>query len=70
MSLQYRAKHDIVNTLSAGCFTGGVLSAKGIMDLIKYDFIHFNIGGPKAALVGCAGFAAFSAIIEQFMKEK
>ena len=44
-----------MNSLSAGCFTGAVLSAKG---------------GPKAALMGCAGFAAFSAAVEHFMQEK
>lgn len=51
----YRAKHDITNTLAAGCMTGGVLAAKG---------------GPKAALLGCAGFAAFSAAIEHFLQER
>ncbi|XP_004505597.1 mitochondrial import inner membrane translocase subunit TIM22-4 [Cicer arietinum] len=48
-----RAKHDITNTAIAGCTTGGAISAKG---------------GPKAACVGCAGFAAFSVVIEKFLE--
>lgn len=47
-----RAKHDTTNTVVAGCATGGALSAKG---------------GPKAACMGCAGFAAFSVVIEKFL---
>ncbi|XP_019178636.1 PREDICTED: mitochondrial import inner membrane translocase subunit TIM22-4-like [Ipomoea nil] len=48
-----RAKHDITNTAVAGCVTGGTLSARG---------------GPKAACAGCAGFAAFSVVIEKFLE--
>lgn len=48
-----RAKHDTTNTVVAGCVTGGAISAKG---------------GPQAACVGCAGFAAFSVIIEKVME--
>ncbi|KAL8482053.1 hypothetical protein ACS0TY_027690 [Phlomoides rotata] len=48
-----RAKHDITNTVVAGCATGGAISARG---------------GPKAACVGCAGFAAFSVVIEKFLE--
>ncbi|KAL2509075.1 mitochondrial import inner membrane translocase subunit TIM22-4 [Forsythia ovata] len=44
-----RAKHDTTNTVVAGCVTGGTISARG---------------GPKAACAGCAGFAAFSVLIE------
>lgn len=47
-----RAKHDTTNTVVAGCVTGGALSAKG---------------GPQAACLGCAGFAAFSVLIEKFL---
>ncbi|KAJ9698764.1 hypothetical protein PVL29_007699 [Vitis rotundifolia] len=47
-----RAKHDTTNTVVAGCVTGGAISAKG---------------GPKAACVGCAGFATFSVLIEKFL---
>ncbi|KAF8394870.1 hypothetical protein HHK36_018807 [Tetracentron sinense] len=47
-----RAKHDTTNTVVAGCVTGGALSAKG---------------GPKAACIGCAGFATFSVLIEKFL---
>eukprot|EP00262_Sarcandra_glabra_P008624 TRINITY_DN22206_c0_g1_i1.p1 TRINITY_DN22206_c0_g1~~TRINITY_DN22206_c0_g1_i1.p1 ORF type:complete len:170 (-),score=33.36 TRINITY_DN22206_c0_g1_i1:268-777(-) len=47
-----RAKHDMTNTVVAGCATGGLISAKG---------------GPKAACVGCAGFATFSVLIEKFL---
>ncbi|XP_008782373.1 mitochondrial import inner membrane translocase subunit TIM22-4 [Phoenix dactylifera] len=47
-----RAKHDTTNTVVAGCVTGGAISAKG---------------GPKAACAGCAGFAAFSVLIEKFL---
>ncbi|KAA3459726.1 mitochondrial import inner membrane translocase subunit TIM22-4 [Gossypium australe] len=46
-----RAKHDTTNTVVAGCVTGGTMSAKA---------------GPKAACVGCVGFAAFSVAIEKF----
>ncbi|KAK4256123.1 hypothetical protein QN277_009031 [Acacia crassicarpa] len=48
-----RAKHDTTNTVVAGCVTGGAISAKG---------------GPKAACMGCAGFAAFSVLIEKFLE--
>ncbi|XP_057456853.1 mitochondrial import inner membrane translocase subunit TIM22-4 isoform X2 [Lotus japonicus] len=48
-----RAKHDMTNTAVAGCTTGGVISAKG---------------GPRAACAGCAGFAAFSVLIEKFLE--
>ncbi|CAA0812295.1 Mitochondrial import inner membrane translocase subunit TIM22-1 [Striga hermonthica] len=48
-----RAKHDITNTVVAGCVTGGAISARG---------------GPKAACAGCAGFAAFSVVIEKFLE--
>ncbi|XP_050236498.1 mitochondrial import inner membrane translocase subunit TIM22-4 [Mercurialis annua] len=48
-----RAKHDVTNTVVAGCVTGGSMSARG---------------GPKAACVGCAGFAAFSVVIEKFLE--
>ncbi|KAJ4840497.1 hypothetical protein Tsubulata_000424 [Turnera subulata] len=52
-----RAKHDTTNTVVAGCVTGGAMSAKG-------NLFHC---GPKAACMGCAGFAAFSVLIEKFM---
>ncbi|MED6148746.1 Mitochondrial import inner membrane translocase subunit Tim22 [Stylosanthes scabra] len=48
-----RAKHDITNTVVAGCVTGGAISAQG---------------GPKAACAGCVGFAAFSVVIEKFLE--
>lgn len=47
-----RAKHDIYNGISSGCITGGILAASA---------------GPKAAAMGCAGFAAFSAAIDYYM---
>ena len=49
---QARAKHDIYNSIAAGCVTGGAISASG---------------GPQAACVGCVGFAAFSAVIDKFL---
>ncbi|RHN61737.1 Mitochondrial inner membrane translocase subunit Tim17/Tim22/Tim23/peroxisomal protein PMP24 [Medicago truncatula] len=52
-SFQARAKHDITNTFVAGCTTGAAISAKG---------------GPQAACMGCAGFAAFSVVIEKFLE--
>ncbi|KAG0632990.1 Tim17/Tim22/Tim23/Pmp24 family-domain-containing protein [Tuber brumale] len=49
----FRAKNDMYNGISAGCVTGGVLAAKA---------------GPQAAAVGCAGFAAFSAAIDYYLR--
>ena len=51
--MQYRGKNDMKNGIAAGCITGGVLGAKA---------------GPQAAAVGCAGFAAFSAAIDYYMR--
>lgn len=50
-----RAKTDIYNGLWAGCLTGGGLAYKN---------------GPQAALVGCAGFAAFSLAIDTYMNSE
>ncbi|KAI8872392.1 mitochondrial import inner membrane translocase, subunit Tim17/22 [Ramicandelaber brevisporus] len=49
----YRAKNDIYNSVSAGCFTGAVLARKG---------------GPQAAALGCVGFGAFSILIDYYFK--
>ncbi|MCJ1328944.1 Mitochondrial import inner membrane translocase subunit tim22 [Thelotrema lepadinum] len=53
MAKALRAKNDIKNGIAAGCVTGGILAAKA---------------GPQAAAVGCAGFAAFSAAIETYLR--
>lgn len=47
-----RAQRDIPNAVYAGCLTGAVLAYQA---------------GPQAMGMGCAGFAAFSAIIEAVM---
>jgi hypothetical protein len=44
-----RSKKDLTNSLLAGAATGSVLAARA---------------GPRAMLLGGAGFAAFSAVIE------
>ncbi|KAK6581064.1 hypothetical protein PZA11_006552 [Diplocarpon coronariae] len=49
----FRAKNDLVNGVLAGCITGGALAAPA---------------GPQAAALGCAGFAAFSAAIDAYMR--
>lgn len=51
----YRARHDLLNTAVAGCATGAVLGARS---------------GPKAAAMGCVGFAAFSTAIEHFLQDR
>ena len=48
-----RAKHDIYNSVYAGCFTGGS---------IAYST------GPKGMCAGCLTFAAFSALIDKIME--
>lgn len=49
----YRAKNDIYNGISAGCFTGGALTLKN---------------GPKSMVLGCLGFSAFSAAIDYYLR--
>jgi mitochondrial import inner membrane translocase subunit TIM22 len=49
----YRAKNTLSNGIMAGCITGGILAAPA---------------GPQAAALGCAGFAAFSAAIDFWMR--
>ena len=43
------------NGTAAGCITGAVLAAKA---------------GPQAAAIGCAGFAAFSAAIDLYLRRE
>lgn len=50
-----RAKHDLMNGVSAGCITGAGLSMKA---------------GPLAALLGCAGFAVFSTAIDLYLRSE
>eukprot|EP00392_Amoebophrya_sp_AT5.2_P001686 g1688.t1 len=47
-----RGGHELINAVYAGCATGGFLAMQS---------------GPMGMLTGCAGFAAFSLAIEQFM---
>jgi import inner membrane translocase subunit TIM22 len=49
----YRAKNDLANGVAAGCFTGAFLAKSA---------------GPQAMAFGCAGFAAFSAAIDSYMR--
>lgn len=49
----FRAKNDLANGVAAGCFTGAFLAKSA---------------GPQAMAFGCAGFAAFSAAIDAYMK--
>ncbi|CAG8692830.1 427_t:CDS:2 [Cetraspora pellucida] len=51
----YRAKNDVYNGTAAGCITGAILAAKA---------------GPQAALMGCAGFAAFSTAIDLYLRRE
>ena len=50
----YRGKTDLRNQIYSGLVTGGALGARA---------------GPKAAVLGGAGFAAFSVAIDYFMHE-
>jgi import inner membrane translocase subunit TIM22 len=52
---KYRAKNDIYNSVASGFVAGGVLARNA---------------GPKAALAGGVGFAAFSAAIDLFMRRE
>ena len=52
---KYRAKNDIVNSISAGFVAGGILGRGG---------------GPKGSITGGLAFAAFSAAIDSFMRRE
>lgn len=49
----FRAKNDLANGVGAGCLTGAFLAKNA---------------GPQAMAIGCAGFAAFSAAIDSYMR--
>lgn len=50
-----RGKNDLWNGAAAGCLTGGGLAIKT---------------GPHNAVIGCAGFAAFSTAIDMYMRSE
>jgi mitochondrial import inner membrane translocase subunit TIM22 len=49
----FRGRNDMANGVAAGCLTGGILA---------------RASGPSGMAVGCAGFAAFSAAIDAWMR--
>lgn len=49
-----RGRNDLSNGVAAGCLTGGALARNA---------------GPQAVGIGCAGFAAFSAAIDWYMRK-
>lgn len=49
----FRGKNDLTNSVASGCLAGGILGYPA---------------GPQAALLGCAGFAAFSTAIDAYMR--
>lgn len=53
MNTQFRAKNDTWNAVYAGFISGGVLARNS---------------GPRAMLLGGAGFALFSTAIEKYMR--
>ncbi|PVG00893.1 mitochondrial import inner membrane translocase, subunit Tim17/22 [Serendipita vermifera] len=51
----YRAKNDMTNAIGGGFVTGAILARKS---------------GPRGALAGAVGFAAFSTAIEMFLRRE
>ena len=49
---KFRGTHDVWNSVLSGCVTGAAMQAKS---------------GPQASAMGCAGFAAFSLVIDKVM---
>ncbi|ETE57802.1 Mitochondrial import inner membrane translocase subunit Tim22 [Ophiophagus hannah] len=49
----YRGKSDWKNSVTSGCITGGALGFRA---------------GLKAGVLGCGGFAAFSAVIDYYLR--
>eukprot|EP00062_Callorhinchus_milii_P011620 gi/632958132/ref/XP_007894860.1/ PREDICTED: mitochondrial import inner membrane translocase subunit Tim22 [Callorhinchus milii] len=49
----YRGKSDWKNSVLSGCATGGVIGFRA---------------GLKAGVIGCGGFAAFSAVIDYYLR--
>lgn len=50
---QHRGKSDWKNAVYSGCVTGGAIGFRA---------------GLKAGVLGCGGFAAFSAAIEYYLR--
>lgn len=74
--LQHRGKSDWKNAVYSGCVTGGAIGFRGMQQLRFNVFIQrycliINIclpAGLKAGVLGCGGFAAFSAAIEYYLR--
>jgi Tim17/Tim22/Tim23/Pmp24 family len=68
-ALQVRARHDGVNSVSAGCFTGGVLARQGAAGsrVVHLPLAHSCSAGWQGMLGGCVTFGAFSLLMDTLM---
>ncbi len=70
--MQYRGKSGMSTAVMSGCIVGGVIGLRGKMSALNILVIKVCVcvcvAGVKAGAVGCAGFAAFSAAIDYFMR--
>ena len=70
LCVQYRGKSGLGTSTMAGCATGGVIGLRGklIPPNLPTHHVFPYTAGVKAAALGCAGFAAFSAAIDYFLR--
>ncbi|TNM84675.1 hypothetical protein fugu_008853 [Takifugu bimaculatus] len=77
----HRGKSDWKNAVYSGCVTGGAIGFRGMQQLyfnvliqryrVRNICLIINIclpAGLKAGVLGCGGFAAFSAAIEYYLR--
>ena len=74
-----RGRHDSTNSVTAGCITGAALSAKSgaavsvwrlcrCLFLVLKKFPRPQPSPMQGMCIGCAGFAAFSVVIDKVME--
>ncbi|KTF79383.1 hypothetical protein cypCar_00035668 [Cyprinus carpio] len=64
----HRGKSDWKNAVYSGCITGGAIGFRGKSFFNLGLLFLSSLAGLKAGVLGCGGFAAFSAAIEYYLR--